>query len=65
MGEANVEALARHLASEYVYDWVVSDSWFGYPSGPEQEREAEDEYMPRAREKARSLLEIAGIEVDD
>lgn len=49
-----VERLARQLAEERVWDLICSDRWMGWPDDedPEQMREAIEEYMSRAREKA-------------
>ena len=60
-----IEPLAKHLAENYVYDWVTGPDWMGYPSGHKQEREAVEEYMPTARSVAREYLHLAGIEVDE
>lgn len=61
MNEPNVEALARALAFEDVQDWITGDRWYGYPNGDDEEAEAVEDSLPRARKKALRYLRIAGV----
>ena len=62
-----IEPLAKHLAENYVYDWVTSDDrlWTGYPNGKKEEDEAVEEYMPTARSVAKEYLSLAGIDIEE
>lgn len=64
MTEPDIESLAQRLAWKFVYAWQVSDQWYGYPDGEEEEREAMENYLPRAREEAREMAKLLGV-LDD
>lgn len=61
MKELNIEALAEDLAWEWVYEGVMGDSWYGYPSGEAQEREAMIAHLPEAREEAKRYARLLGV----
>jgi hypothetical protein len=65
MAKPNIEALAREIAEQYVWDWVTGDNWYGYPANEEQEQEAIEEYMPNARGKALHIARVLGVLEDD
>ena len=61
------DRLVRYFAEDFVYDWVTSDRWFGYPGTEEEERaEVERVSLPGGigHSKAERILDILGLTVE-
>lgn len=61
------DRLVRHFAEYFVYDWVTSDHWLGYPGTEEEERaEIEKASLPGGYgySEAKRILRILGLTVE-
>lgn len=62
------DRLVRYFAEDFVYDWVTSDRWFGYPRTEEEKRaEVESASLPGGigHSKAERILDILGLTVKE
>ncbi len=62
-----IDQLADKLTWEYVYDWIMGDSWYGFPD-PDSESDMQEAYDRQylvGRDTAERYLNIAFGVKDD